>query len=1089
MFIFKVFKKGQMKKIYYLFLLVCCLLFSNIQFVKSQTGCDLALIRQTFTNAGCTELAGCLSSCSMYFYNPLSQTGNDAQAWAQGFGANLISLQSAAENNCIVGELNAHSFGGIIWIGFNDIASEGSFVWYDQSPIVYTNWNSGEPNNSGNEDCVQIYPDGHWNDLNCSSGGSKSVIEVNLCPVTTITASASTVCAGTTVNLNASTYLGSSPYTYSWSSNSGGFVSTSAAPTATAMVTTIYSVTATDRFGCTSTASILITVNPAPIGTITGTVEACKGSPSPNVTFTGTTGTAPFTFTYKLNGGANQTISTTSGNSVTLPISTATIGTYQYTLVSVLDHNNCSKAQTDTATVTVNPLPTATLTGTATVCVSDASPSVVFTGAAGTAPYTFTYKVNGGTSQTATTTSGNSVTLTIPTTASGSFVYTLISVQDSTTCSQTQSGSATVTVNPLPTASISGTVSLCKNATAPNITFTGANGTAPYTFTYAINGITQPTVSTTSGNSINVLVPTSVVGTFVYTLVNVKDASASACSQAQTGSATIKINPLPTAIITGAATVCKNATAPNITFTGATGTAPYTFSYTINGGTNQTVTTTSGNSVTVSVPTVTAGTFIYALVSIQDSASCSQTQTGSVTVLVNPLPTASISGTTAVCASAASPNITFTGLTGIPPYTFTYAINSGTNQTISTIGNSNTATVPVFTSVAGSFIYTLVSVQDSTTCSQTQTGTATITVNPLPTATISGTASLCKGATAPIITFTGSNATAPYTFTYTLNNGANQTVSTTSGNSVTITVPTTTAGTFSYSLVSVTDASSTACSQTQSGTAVVTVNPNPVAGFQTADTVVCEPFCVQFQDLSTIATGTTTSLWNFGDGNTGTNPKHCYVDNSVFTPALFTVTLTVSSDSGCVSTITKNNYITVNDKPVANFTVQPSSAKITNPVISITDLSSGTNFWNWNFGDTTTSVLANPPSHTYADTGTYFITLITSTLHQCADTAQLTIIIEQDFTFYIPNAFSPNNDGINDTFAGKSLLFFRDYQMSIFDRWGNLIFFSNDINMPWDGKANHGTDIAQQDVYVYVITLVDLNKLKHNYRGIISLVR
>jgi hypothetical protein len=107
------------------------------------------------------------------------------------------------------------------------------------------------------------------------------------------------------------------------------------------------------------------------------------------------------------------------------------------------------------------------------------------------------------------------------------------------------------------------------------------------------------------------------------------------------------------------------------------------------------------------------------------------------------------------------------------------------------------------------------------------TATANITVNPLPNATIGGTVTVCKDAAAPVITFTGSNATAPYTFTYTINGGVEQTV-TSSGNTATISVPTTTAGNFVYALVSVKDAGSNTCTNTASGSTTVTVNASPV---------------------------------------------------------------------------------------------------------------------------------------------------------------------------------------------------------------------------------------------------------------------
>ncbi len=302
--------------------------------------------------------------------------------------------------------------------------------------------------------------------------------------------------------------------------------------------------------------------------------------------------------------------------------------------------------------------------------------------------------------------------------------------------------------------------------------------------------------------------------------------------QATSVATTVTVNPLPSATISGNASVCKNATAPSITFTGSGATAPYTFTYKINGGSNQTISTTSGNSISVSVPTSAAGTFTYTLVSVQESSgtACSNAVSSSATVVVSPLPSATISGSTTLCQNSFTPIIVFSGSGATAPYTFTYQINGGATQTITT-PSGNSVGVGVPSSVAGTFVYSLLSVKESgsNTCLNSASGTATIIVNPLPTATISGSTTVCQNGTAPMLTFTGSNATAPYTFTYKINNGSNQTVSTVSGNSVSVSVPTSTAGTFTYTLVSVKESSGVHCSATVSGTATVTVNPQPVA--------------------------------------------------------------------------------------------------------------------------------------------------------------------------------------------------------------------------------------------------------------------
>lgn len=270
------------------------------------------------------------------------------------------------------------------------------------------------------------------------------------------------------------------------------------------------------------------------------------------------------------------------------------------------------------------------------------------------------------------------------------------------------------------------------------------------------------------------------------------------------------------------------------------------------------------------------------------------------------------------------------------------------------------------------------------------------------------------------------------------------------------------------------------------------VHPNPLVNFTADKKVGCEPLCISFADSSSITTGTNTQwLWNFGDGSPASGLKnilHCYSNDSIFLLIENTINLTVTSDSGCVTTKTENNYITVYPSPVSNFSVQPSIASITNPSVSLTNLSTGANLWYWNFGDLDTSYVNNPMQHTYSDTGTYMLTLITSTLYNCIDTSYQTIIIEPDFLFYIPNTFTPDGDGVNDSFNGKGV-FIKEYEMMIFDRWGKLIFQSNDISKPWDGKAKQGTEIVIPDVYVYSINVTDFKKQKHSYKGIITLVK
>ena len=143
-------------------------------------------------------------------------------------------------------------------------------------------------------------------------------------------------------------------------------------------------------------------------------------------------------------------------------------------------------------------------------------------------------------------------------------------------------GRVLIYLNPLPTATISGTASVCQNAPSPNITFTGAGGTSPYTFTYNINGSGTTTV-TSVGNTATVAASTGTVGPFTYNLVSVKDASSTTCSRAIAGqSATVTVNaPPPAFIVTPtSANICAGSVQPLI----ASGNIPGTGSVTLNSG-------------------------------------------------------------------------------------------------------------------------------------------------------------------------------------------------------------------------------------------------------------------------------------------------------------------------------------------------------------------------------------------------------------------------------------------------------------------------------------------------------------------------
>ncbi len=360
-----------------------------------------------------------------------------------------------------------------------------------------------------------------------------------------------------------------------------------------------------------------------------------------------------------------------------------------------------------------------------------------------------------------------------------------------------------------------------------------------------------------------------------------------------------------------------------------------------------------------------------------------------------------------------------------------------------------------------------------------------VIVHPLPKAKYTAT-NVCDGDN---VLFASNSTLAPPDViqTYAWNFGDNSSVSTTQTTSHLYAA----VGSYVVQLVVVSDFG---CSDSISKTSIV--HPNPVAKFTVNDTSGCAPLCVSFTDSSSVVAGSINYYilhwaWSVGDGSavgTSKDFEHCYTNTSIDSVEYFTVSLTVTTDSGCVATVSKNNLITVYPNPKAEFSASPESTEYTDPLISVTNTSVGATLWNWDFDDMDTSFIANPLPHSYKDTGTYTITLIASTQYGCRDTTNHKITIEPEFLFYIPNAFSPDGDHTNETFSGKGL-FISEYNMSIFDRWGNLIYFTDTINLPWDGKANHDSEIAMRDVYIYSFKIIDVKKKKHNYIGTVTLVR
>jgi gliding motility-associated-like protein len=268
------------------------------------------------------------------------------------------------------------------------------------------------------------------------------------------------------------------------------------------------------------------------------------------------------------------------------------------------------------------------------------------------------------------------------------------------------------------------------------------------------------------------------------------------------------------------------------------------------------------------------------------------------------------------------------------------------------------------------------------------------------------------------------------------------------------------------------------------------IHPNPVVQFSVDKPTDCAPHCVTFFDSTTAGnTAISTWEWDFGNGKSwqGKTPsKICYT-----TPGTYTVKLKATSDKKCTSSETKVDMINTYKNPVAQFIADPNPASTLEPTVHFFDQSTNDVIsWMWDFGDgQTSSPDKKNPSHIYVtEQGEiYQVKLLVVNSNGCKDSTNVPVEVRSYFTFYIPNAFTPDGNGINDTFHGNGVGI-AEYKIWIFDRWGNLVFEADDINKGWNGTLKSG-ELSLQDVFVWKVNIKDIFGKKHTYTGTAALVK
>ncbi len=289
--------------------------------------------------------------------------------------------------------------------------------------------------------------------------------------------------------------------------------------------------------------------------------------------------------------------------------------------------------------------------------------------------------------------------------------------------------------------------------------------------------------------------------------------------------------------------------------------------------------------------------------------------------------------------------------------------------------------------------------------------------------------------------------------------------------------------------VSLTMTNALGCSATLAFTDTIHAFGLPVVTFSAQPDTGCAPLLVQFNNTTDpgMIGG---CLWQFGDGSSSTTCSNHHVYQA---PGIYTVSLTVNSPAGCEGDTTLYHLIRVHPAPTALFSYAPRPTDFYQPQITFNNLSSSDviNWW-WTFeqgNPANSSAPDNRVNFPGDEGGLYPVQLVVANIFGCTDTILQPVKIDGVFSVYVPNAFTPDRNGINDLFtpvvkdADPSL-----YDFSVFDRWGTRIFHSTEIGQGWDGSVD-GAE-PKTDVYNWRLRVrSSVNAETRLYNGMVVLLR
>jgi gliding motility-associated-like protein len=833
-------------------------------------------------------------------------------------------------------------------------------------------------------------------------------------------------CQGATATALTATALPG--HTLMWYDNAGltGGSATAPIPSTAAGGVTAYYVTQTNSFNCQS--------NPAPIqvnitngisnNVISADQALCAGTASAPlgsaINPTGGDGNFTYQWIQSTDNGVNWTnIAGATGSSFDPGATTITTS-----YVRVVSSGLCS-INSNTVTITVSPVLTNTDIATSQTICAGTSPNLLDgqTPAGGNGTYTFQWESS----------PDCTVWTPIPGATGEDYQPPVLTSNTSYRRKVTSgpcealSSCVVITVNAMPDGTITGPAAICAYDAA-SVSFTATAGTAPFSVVITVTGpsgtntITQ-VIPNNGPATINVIPANSPAGNYTVALTSITDNIGCAKTTGLT-SLPVVANAKPALVLTPDLQVCEGASA-TLTASGAS-------SFTWSPATGLSATT--GSTVTANPSASTT----YMVIGITNDCR----DTAYVTITVNPKPTNS-----PVPASEYCHNATATPLTAVaqPGHTLTWYDNAGLT------GGSPVAPTPS-TATVGSFDYFVTQTNTATGC-VSSASEITVKINPVPVAAFTEPTGICMpGGLAAFVN--NSTITDNTTLTYLWDFGDVQT-STQSNPSHGY------AGTGPYN-VTVTATSVFGCSNTSAPKVVDDFYDKPVAQFVVTPVEICQGETTVIDNQSFAPNSTVQSWnWNFGDNSQGSTLE---TPVKQFNNAgIFDVKLTVTNAIGCVSDPVTQR-VTVHLQPVIDagrsFVVPQGT-----PIQFEATANSGTLTFNWTPATSLSSGTVLKPSLTAQADQTY--TLTATGDFGCTATDFLTVQILKPVK--VPNVFSPNNDGIHDKWLIPNLADYPGCSVSVFNRYGQQVFFSSGYGTPWDGTMK-GKSLPV-GVYYYVIQL------------------